>query len=104
MVYIDVDLTLVNIDGELLPNVREKLAQLQKRYDLVCWSAGGRDYATSILESNKIISFFVLVLDKPFIIIDDHPESITEHAQCVRILNKDSWEKLWEKIFDKEVF
>lgn len=45
-IFIDVDLTLIDADGALLPGAREGLEILASRdCHLYLWSSNGRDYA-----------------------------------------------------------
>lgn len=101
--YIDVDLTLVDIDLNLLPGVLEKLPKLKLKYKLVAWSAGGDEYAAYVLSRTGIAKYFDLVLDKPYVIIDDEPDSILSRASVVRVSSKDAWDKIFSGIFHKDV-
>lgn len=100
--YIDVDLTLVDVYGNLLPGVREGLEWLSHRYTLVCWSAGGRKYAEGVCRRHAITCYFRTILDKPDIIIDDSPHTLVKASNVVEITARDSWYHLQDKIFHKD--
>ena len=102
--YIDLDLTLIDIQGRLLPGVLETLPLLAQKYEMICWSAGGKEYGVEMLSKNRVSCFFSLVLEKPRFIVDDTPESILQRANIIEIKTKDSWSNLFEKIFKKPVF
>lgn len=101
-VYVDVDLTLIDIDGKLLPHVEEMLPKLLLRYTLICWSAGGAEYAESILKRYDLKKYFTYVLDKPDIIIDDSPQGLLNSSNLVLIEKRDDWKRVWDKIFHKD--
>lgn len=101
--YIDVDLTLVDLDLNLLPHVPEQLERLSYKYTLVCWSAGGKDYAESVLKKHRLSHYFDYVLSKPFIVIDDAPDHLLSHARVVKIAARTDWANLWDSIFNKDV-
>lgn len=102
-VYIDVDLTLVDLETGLYPGVRDKLRQLALHYTLIAWSAGGRDYAEEVLKRNDVVHLFTFVLSKPFIVIDDDVEHLLRSCRQVKIDNPRTWANLWSLIFGKDV-
>lgn len=99
---IDVDLTLVDLDTELLPGVEKQLRKLVKKYKLMAWSAGGEEYARAVLRRAKIDQYFTHIVGKPFVIIDDEPDSIMKKARIVQIHGPKTWDNLWDKIFGKD--
>lgn len=105
MCFIDVDLTLVDIETDLYDGVRERIIELNKKYELICWSAGGKEYASQVLTKNNIRQYFTTVLDKPYTIIDDEPDSILSRARVLRITSRDDWkqESFWSMIFNKPI-
>lgn len=105
LAYIDVDLTLVDVDLNLYEGVIDRLKELAHKYTLVCWSAGGADYATYVLKKVGIHDYFAVVMDKPYIIIDDEPQSILDRASKVRIMRQSDWDKntFWGNLFHKPV-
>lgn len=102
-VYIDVDLTLIDLQNRLLPHVRERIEELANKYVLIAWSAAGAAYADDVLRFHGLRQYFSYVLSKPFILIDDTPETILARTKVVKI-NKYSWASIWEAIFSKEVY
>lgn len=102
--FIDVDLTLIDTDNNLFPMVKEGLEWMTKvkGYKLVCWSAGGEEYAENILEQHEIRNYFAAVLDKPDFVIDDSPHSIVSTHNTVKVNNSLFWEDLKSYIFRKD--
>ncbi len=77
-ISIDVDLTLINANGELLPGVVEGLKVLKdKGYLLTLWSYGGEEYARSVAKKHKLESFFEGYTTKPDLVIDDDAEALS---------------------------
>lgn len=102
--YIDMDLTMVDVDLQPYEGLRDRLCELIKKYELVCWSAGGHEYAETILQKIGMRMFFTLVVDKPFVIIDDEPNSIANRARVVKVVDSKFWsdrESFWGNIFNK---
>lgn len=99
--YIDVDLTLIDIEDQLLDGVEEGLKWMSKRYTLICWSAGGEEYARKICEMHGLTKYFKHILDKPDLIVDDSPDSILKHTNIIRIRAKNSWLHIRDKVFHK---
>jgi hypothetical protein len=57
-ICIDVDLTTVNEEGDLLPGVSDGLKSLKdKGYLLTLWSYGGEDYARSAARKYNLCCF-----------------------------------------------
>jgi|GEM_PF-3508617 len=102
-IFIDVDLTLINADNELLPGARKGLEWLKnsKGYKLVCWSAGGEEYARRILKMHALTGYFDAILDKPDIVIDDSPDRIIGSYNIVKVWDYKFWEGLKDNIFRK---
>lgn len=93
-VCIDVDLTLVDEDGELLPGALEALTRLQ---DFPCrmtlWSAAGAEYSRSIAARHQLEHFFEGYAGKPDLAIDDDPKSLV----LKKLIVKDA-EQTWSKV------
>lgn len=70
-IAIDVDGTLINHHGEILPWVLEGLPKLFEHNTLYCWSHGGVDYARKVLKKHGLRKYFKKVIPKPFYVIDD---------------------------------
>jgi len=106
--YCDVDLTLVNDACELYPGVEIKLKQWYVKYELYCWSHGGKEHAKKICTKHKIAKYFKAFLDKPDIIVDDTPDFLLEFPAILKVENPDKWwkngdNKLFGQSRDKEV-
>ena len=76
-VCIDVDLTLIDEEGELLPGAIETLEKLRKApCELTLWSAAGAGYAKAVAARLNMERFFQGIAGKPDIAIDDDPSSL----------------------------
>ena len=85
-VCIDVDLTLVDEEGELLPGAIEALTKLREvPCELTLWSACGAEYAKSVAARHKLEKFFEGFAGKPDLAIDDTPESLIPRKLIVRM-------------------
>ena len=102
-IYVDVDLTLVDEMGRLLPKAVEGLLTLREAgCRLVLWSNAGVDYCRGIAERHEIAELFDAFLQKPDICIDDMPSTV------LKILHYDvneqkSWQDLADHIVTKHV-
>lgn len=101
--YIDVDLTLVDVDCKIYPEARAQLDRLRQKYTLVCWSKGGKEYAEYVLKKNNVEGYFDFILSKPYMIIDDDLPHLMD-CRKVEITSKSSWKHLWSLVFGKPVF
>src|SRR4051812_44700749 len=73
-VFVDVDLTLVDERGGILPGAADSLRRLKQRgCHLFLWSTGGGEYARVVAERYQLAELFEGFLPKPDIIIDDMP-------------------------------
>ena len=80
-VCIDVDLTVVDQDGRLLPRVIENLKNLKYRgYELILWSYGGGEYAEKMARRHSIEDLFVGFTSKPDIAVDDESGKVASFA------------------------
>ena len=78
-ISIDVDLTLINENGELLSGAIEGLKALKaKGYSLTLWSYGGEEYARLIAGKHKLENFFEGYATKPDLVIDDDFEALSQ--------------------------
>ena len=74
-ISIDVDLTIVDENEELLLGVIEGLKTLKdKGFMLTLWSHGGEDRARMIARKHNLCCFFDGYATKPDLIVDDDPE------------------------------
>lgn len=73
-IFVDVDLTLIDANGRLLPGATEGLRRLRDAgCHLFLWSSGGADYCRKVAEGNKLTDLFEGFTAKPDIVIDDMP-------------------------------
>lgn len=78
-ISIDVDLTLINENGELLSGAIDGLKALKaKGYSLTLWSYGGEEYARLIAGKHKLENFFEGYATKPDLVIDDDFEALSQ--------------------------
>ena len=93
-VCIDVDLTLIDEEGELLPGAIEALTKLREvPCELTLWSACGAEYAKSVAARHKLEKFFEGFAGKPDLAIDDTPESLVPKKLIVR-KPEDHWDDI----------
>ncbi|MGC4030803.1 MAG: hypothetical protein QM754_03515 [Tepidisphaeraceae bacterium] len=76
-VFVDVDLTLIDHQGVLLPNAVEAMHTLHNGgCNLYLWSTGGAEYCRSVAKRAGIATLFNAFLPKSDIYIDDMPGTI----------------------------
>jgi hypothetical protein len=76
-VCIDVDLTLIDKDGQLLPGAKEGIAKLREAgCSLTLWSLAGAEYAKSVAAKHGMEDLFDGIAGKPDVAIDDDLESL----------------------------
>jgi phosphoglycolate phosphatase-like HAD superfamily hydrolase len=102
-VFVDVDLTLVDMNQRLLPGAKEALEKLKASgCHLFLWSTGGADYALRIATAYKMEHLFEGFVAKPDIIIDDTPGST--HAPFAYAVTPDEpWSQVVDGIIRKHV-
>jgi len=102
-VFIDVDLTLVDATGALLPGAREALTKLKdKGCHLFLWSTVGLEYAQNMAKRHQLAALFDGYAAKPDIVIDDMPS--TAVAPFVYDVHAERfWESLADKILQKHI-
>ena len=94
-ISIDVDKTLLDENGNLIPQVREKLLQLKsKGHRLQLWFTGGADYANITAMKFELTDLFESYATKPDVAFDDIPDS----ALPVAILKVDKTFRLCDAI------
>jgi phosphoglycolate phosphatase-like HAD superfamily hydrolase len=99
-VCIDVDLTLVDEEGELLPGAVEALTMLREvPCELTLWSAAGAEYAKSIAARHKLGHLFEGFAGKPDLAIDDDPQSLVLRKLVVR-KPEDHWHEVRQRAVD----
>jgi phosphoglycolate phosphatase-like HAD superfamily hydrolase len=93
-VCIDVDLTLIDEQGELLPGALDALEKLRKApCELTLWSAAGAEYSKEVAARLRLGKFFQGYAGKPDIAIDDDPSSLKLKKLIVK-----NPEDLWDQI------
>ena len=96
-VCIDVDLTLVDDEGELLPGAIEALTKLRDvPCELTLWSAAGAEYAKTIAARHKVERFFEGFAGKPDVAIDDDPQSLVLRKVIAR-KPEDRWSEIQQQ-------
>lgn len=102
-VFVDVDLTLVDMNQRLLPGAKEALERLKATgCHLFLWSTGGAEYARKIAMAYGLADLFEGFAAKPDIIIDDTPGST--HAPFAYAVTPDEpWPLVVDGIIRKHV-
>jgi phosphoglycolate phosphatase-like HAD superfamily hydrolase len=102
-VFVDVDLTLVDAQGRMLPGASEALQKLKdKGCHLFLWSTNGTDYARQTAERLGLATMFEGFAAKPDIIIDDMPGTVL-NPFTFDVNAESSWPALAERIIRKHV-
>jgi len=102
-IFVDVDLTLVDSNKNLLPGAVEALAKLRdKGCHLILWSTNGAEYARKIAGLYRLTDLFEGFAPKPDIIIDDMPGTVL-NPFVFDVNAEDSWTALADKIIRKHV-
>jgi hypothetical protein len=102
-VFVDVDLTLVDARGQMLPGATEALNKLlAKGCHLFLWSTNGSAYARKTAERLGLVEAFEGFAAKPDIIIDDMPGTVL--SPFIFDVNREaSWPALADKIILKHI-
>jgi hypothetical protein len=96
-ISIDVDLTIVDENEDLLPGVVEGLKALKnKGYSLMLWSCGGEERARLIAEKHNLRCFFNEYATKPDLVIDDDFEALSQLPTIDPRVAKD-WSQIAER-------
>lgn len=102
-VFVDVDLTLVDGNGKLLPGAPEALTKLRdKGCHLYLWSTNGADYARRVAGLYGLTEMFEGFSAKPDIIIDDMPGTVL-NPFVFDVTDEASWPALADKIIRKHL-
>ncbi|MBI3853456.1 MAG: HAD hydrolase family protein [Verrucomicrobia bacterium] len=102
-VFVDVDLTLVDADGKLLPSAPEALTKLRdKGCHLFLWSTNGANYARKVASLYGLTEMFEGFAAKPDIIIDDMPGTVV-NPFVFDVNTEESWPALADKIIRKHI-
>jgi hypothetical protein len=102
-IFIDVDLTLVDLNGRLLEGALESITQLAERgCHLFLWSTGGIEYCQKIARLHKLDAYIQGYVPKPDIVIDDLPPATL--APIHYDVNRDGgWREAVQDILKKHV-
>ena len=96
-ISIDVDLTIVDENEELLPGVVEGLKTLKDNgYSLMLWSCGGEERARLIARKHNLRCFFDEYATKPDLVIDDDFEALSQLPTIDPRVAKD-WSQIAER-------
>jgi hypothetical protein len=102
-VFVDVDLTLVDANGNLLEGAKASLAKLKDHgCHLFLWSSVGMEYAKKIAALHQLTDLFEGYASKPDIIIDDMPKT-TVAPFVFNVQEELSWKAMVERIIVKHV-
>lgn len=102
-IFVDVDLTLVDANGNLLEGAKEALIKLKnKGCHLFLWSSVGIEYTQKVAALHRLTDLFEGFASKPDIIIDDMPN--TAIAPFVfNVHEEPSWIAMADKIINKHI-
>jgi phosphoglycolate phosphatase-like HAD superfamily hydrolase len=99
VIYVDVDLTLVDELQRLKPNAWEGLLTLREAgCRLILWSTNGGDYCRQIAERHEIAPLFEAFLPKPDLYIDDMPATFLNSGVLNVADAGDDWQALADRI------
>jgi hypothetical protein len=102
-IYVDVDLTLIDELGRLLPSAVEGLLTLREAgCRLFLWSTCGADYCRDVATKYELLPLFDAFLPKPDIYIDDMPSTIFRSLVYDVNSGKD-WQQVADEIKRKHV-
>jgi len=102
-IFVDVDLTLVDANRNLLAGAKEALTRLRdKGCHLFLWSTNGAEYAAKVAKLHHLEDLFEGFASKPDIIIDDMPGTVL-NPFVFDVNGEPSWPALAEKIIGKHI-
>jgi hypothetical protein len=102
-VFVDVDLTLVDANGNLLLGARDALQKLRDSgCHLFLWSTCGADYCRKVAALYQLTDFFEGFTAKPDIIIDDMPATCSS-AFAYGVGENSSWGEVAAHIIKKHI-
>jgi phosphoglycolate phosphatase-like HAD superfamily hydrolase len=102
-VFVDVDLTLVDMNQRLLLGAKESLEKLRASGGhLFLWEHGGTEYARKIAAAYGLTDLFEGFTAKPDIIINDTPGS-THAPFAYAVTPEDTWPQVVDDIIRKHV-
>lgn len=96
-VFVDVDLTLVDHNGNLIEGAKEALQRLRERgCHLYLWSNAGGAYARAVAARHQLTDLFEGYVPKPDVVIDDAPAPIS--TPYIFDPNDPSWHAVLERV------
>ncbi len=102
-IFVDVDLTLVDANRNLLAGATEALTKLKdKGCHLFLWSTNGSEYAQKIARLHGLADLFEGFSAKPDIIIDDMPGTVL-NPFVFDVNTEESWPALADRIIRKHI-
>jgi phosphoglycolate phosphatase-like HAD superfamily hydrolase len=102
-IFVDVDLTLVDANGKLLPSARDGLVRLKdKGCHLFLWSTGGAEYCRKVANLYGLTELFEGFSAKPDIVIDDMPSTCVAPF-VYNVHDERSWTVLADTIIAKHI-
>lgn len=102
-IFVDVDLTLIDSNGNIFAGARPALEQLKGAgCHLFLWSSVGTEYAMKVAKRHQLDDLFEGYSAKPDIVIDDMPGT-TRAPFAYNVHEEDSWEALADLIVRKHV-
>ena len=101
-VFVDVDLTLIDANGNLLDGAKGALQALKDAgCHLFLWSTVGSDYCHKVARLHSLTDLFEGFTAKPDIVIDDMPSTCA--TPFVYNVQESSWPALVDRIIEKHV-
>src|SRR5208282_913043 len=102
-IIVDVDLTLVDANRNLVAGAKEALTELRdKECHLYLGSSNGAEYARKVAALHRLTDLFEEFSAKPDIIIDDMPGTVLKPF-VFDVNGESSWSALAEKIIRKDI-
>ena len=102
-IFVDVDLTLVDANRNLLAGSNEALTKLKdKGCHLFLWSMNGAEYAQKVARLHGLTDLFEGFSAKPDIIIDDMPGTVL-NPFVFDVNAESSWPSLADRIIRKHI-
>lgn len=102
-IFVDVDLTLVDVKGRLLVGAVDSLRRLSAAgCHLFLWSSAGSSYARAVAERHGLLELFEGFTAKPDIVIDDLPGT-TRAPFTFSVGAERSWGSVAEEILTRHL-
>ncbi len=97
-IFVDVDSTLVDANGQLIAGAAEALGKLQsKGCHLFLWSTNGAASARKVAQLHGLSNLFEGFAGKPDIIVEDMPSTVLRPL-VFDVNSEGSWTAVAEKI------